>query len=81
MKADQTENQLILQLSNEEAIIFYNWIANFNQKEHELFFEDQSEQRILWDMEAELEKVIPIVFNNNYHEFLFKAKQKLKDDE
>ena len=40
-----------LKLSHDEAIVFFEWLARFNAfEEHQ--FEDQAEQRVLWDLEA-----------------------------
>ena len=44
-------------------------------------FQDQAEQRVLWDMEAEFEKVVSATFDDNYQEILSKARQKIRDEE
>lgn len=69
-----------LQLSNDEAIILLEWLINFNQKEYNELFEDQSEKRVLWNLEALLEKRVSEILAPDYLEILAKARERLRDD-
>lgn len=45
--------QVTISLSNDEALVLFEWLSSFNQGHHD--FEDQAEQRVLWDLEGMLE--------------------------
>lgn len=79
---DNRNNERImsLQLSSDEAIVLLEWLINFNQEEHNELFEDQSEKRALWNLEALLEKSVPEILDPNYLEILANAREKLRDD-
>ncbi len=68
-----------LELSGDEAIVLLEWLVRFNQEEHEGLFEDQSENRVLWNLEALLEKAVPEILDPNYIEMLTQAREKLRD--
>lgn len=69
----------MLELTNDEAIILLDWLSRFNEKENQDSFKDQAEERVLWDMEASLEKIINETFDVNYVELLSKAREKVRD--
>lgn len=81
MKANNENKNIAIILSEYEALVFLEWLHSFNEEEHPTLFQDQAEQRILWDMEAELEKVVSITFDSNYQEILSKARQRIRDEE
>ena len=67
-----------LELSREEALVLFEWISRFNKSESSSF-EDQAEQRILWDLEAMLESKLFEPFDANYPEMLARARAKVRD--
>lgn len=81
METIKDNNKILLQLSDDEALVLLNWLFRFNESDNNTFFEDQAEQRVLWDMESVLEKVVSATFENNYQEILSKARQKIRDEE
>ncbi len=81
MKANNENKNIAITFSEEEALVLLEWLRNFNEEERPTLFQDQAEQRVLWDMEAELEKVVSATFDNNYQEILSKARQKIRDEE
>ncbi len=81
MKANNENNHIVINLSEEEALVLLEWLRNLNEEENPELFQDQAEQRILWDMEAVLEKVVSVTFDRSYQEILFKARQKIRDEE
>lgn len=81
MKANNKNKNIVITFSKEEALVLLEWLHNFNEEEHPTLFQDQAEQRVLWDMEAELEKVVSVIFDNNYQEILSKARHKIRDEE
>lgn len=81
METIKDNNKILLQLNDDEALVLLNWLFRFNESGNDTFFEDQAEQRILWDMETVLEKVVSVTFDSNYQEILSKARQKIRDEE
>lgn len=81
MKVNNENRNIGMTFSEEEALVLLEWLRNFNEKESPSLFQDQAEQRVLWDMEAELEKVVSVTFDDNYQEILSKARQKIRDEE
>ncbi|MDF3819145.1 hypothetical protein P3G55_04510 [Leptospira sp. 96542] len=81
MKANNENNSILMKLSAEEALVLLEWLHKFNELEHLALFEDQAEERILFDLEAELETVISDTFSSNYQELLLMARQKIRDTE
>ncbi|MBO9620562.1 MAG: hypothetical protein J7539_16175 [Niabella sp.] len=81
MEAIKDNKNVFLKLSNNEAFVLLEWLAKFNQKEHPLLFEDQAEERILFDIESSLEKIMSEPFKENYLESLSRARQEIRDKE
>lgn len=79
MESKKENSGISLNLSNEEALVLLNWVFRFNDGENDSFFEDQAEERVLWDIEAVLEKVITEIFDGDYTELLAKAREKVRD--
>ena len=67
-----------LTLSRDEAIVFYEWLTRFNSsKEHR--FEDQAEQRVMWDLEASLESTLSEPLRADYDQLLADARSRVRD--
>ena len=81
MKANNENKNITITFSEEEALVLLDWLHNFNEEEHPTLFQDQAEQRILWDIEAVLEKVVLVTFDSNYQDILSKARRKIRDEE
>ncbi len=79
MESMQKKDKLLLELTKEEAIVLFDWLFRFNEKEKQDFFHDQAEERVLWNMEASLEKVLPEILSTNYVEILSKSRKKVRD--
>ncbi len=69
-----------LNLSREEALVLHAWLHRFNTNEgHQ--FEDQAEQRVLWDLEAMFEAELVEPLDPKYDELLAAARAKVRDAE
>lgn len=79
MKANKESKNIAITFSEEEALVLLEWLHNFNEEEHSILFQDQSEERILFDLEAELERIISVTFDKSYQEILSKSRQKIRD--
>ncbi len=67
-----------LQLSDDEALVLFDWLARHSAGEH-LPFEDQAEQRVLWDLEAQLERVLAAPLRADYAHLLAAARANVRD--
>lgn len=68
-------------LSNDEALVLFEFLSNFNQKDNKEIFEDQAEQKIFWNIEGQLEKVLVEPFLPNYLNIIIAARNKVRDEE
>ncbi len=73
-----SSDRISLQLSREEALVFFEWLSRFNKLEQR-GFEDQAEQRVLWNIKAMLESNLAEPFNPRYAELLAQARAKVRD--
>jgi hypothetical protein len=67
-----------LELTNDEALVLYDWLARFNQRDS-ADFADQAEERVLFDLEAMLEKILVAPLQSNYAELLARARANVRD--
>jgi hypothetical protein len=74
------DHKVHLELSRDEAIVFFEWLARFN-KADDARFEDQAEQRVLWHIEAMLESTLVEPMKPNYGELLARARAAVRDSE
>jgi hypothetical protein len=81
MKANNENNSIVMKFSAEEALVFLEWLHKFNEVEHPTLFQDKAEERILFDIETELETAVSDTFSCNYQELLLLARQKIRDVE
>lgn len=72
------DDKIHVELSRAEAIVLFEWVSRFNKDEH-VRFEDQAEQRVLWDIEAMLESTLVEPFASNYDDLLAKARATVRD--
>lgn len=74
------QRKVSLELSREQALVFFEWLSKFNASEGKRF-EDQAEERVLWDIEAMLESTLVEPFDACYEELLAKARAAVRDSE
>ncbi|QQR89554.1 MAG: hypothetical protein IPJ88_15360 [Myxococcales bacterium] len=75
-----TDKKVKLLLSQDEALVFFEWLSRFN-KSNSATFEDQAEQRVLWDIESSLESSLSEPFDESYNDLLSKARNIVRDSE
>lgn len=74
-------DEVSLGLSRDEALVLLEWLARTGAGEQPAAFEDQAEQRVLWDLEAVLEKHLVEPFKSDYRELLEAARSRVRDSE
>jgi len=73
-------DKLNIELTKQEALVFYAFLARLNQQEQKELYENQAEERVLWDLECLLEKYLTEPFSTDYDKLLAQARNKVRDD-
>lgn len=71
---------ITLEFSKAEAIVLFEFLARGNDI-NIFVIEDQSEQRVLWNIECMLEKALVAPFDSNYSNILSQAREEVRDSE
>jgi len=74
-----SSNSISLDLSEDQALVLFAFLTR-TDKAIEKLLEDQAEQRVLWDIEAMLEKALPHLFAENYGKLLSAARERVRDE-
>lgn len=77
---DTTERGVSLALSKAEALVFFEFLSRFSDRE-KLDIVDQAEERVLWNIHCSLEKVLVEPFMADYSELVEKARNQIRDEE
>jgi len=67
-----------LELTSDEALVLYDWLTRFNQRD-EAAFVDQAEERVLFDLEAMLEKALVAPLQADYAVRVAQARLHVRD--
>lgn len=81
MESSKKNDKISLDLSNDEALILFEWLCRFNECDHSVHIQDQAEERILFDLEAILENSMNEIFDNDYKDKLLQARERIRDHE
>jgi hypothetical protein len=68
-----------IEITNDEALVLYDWLTRFNQRV-DTSFADQSEERVLFDLEALLEKALVAPLQSDYANALAQARSNVRDE-
>ncbi|NHC47647.1 hypothetical protein [Motilibacter aurantiacus] len=66
-------------LTRDQALVLLEWLARSSAAEAPVGFEDQAEQRVLWDLEALLEAVLPDSLREDYRTLVQAARSRVRD--
>ena len=72
------QREVTVHLSPDEALVLFEWVSRFN-KTRTPVFEDQAEERVLWDLESRLESALVEPFRKDYAEALASARGRVRD--
>jgi hypothetical protein len=73
-----TAEQVPLRLSRAHAIVLFEFLSRFSQQER-LTIEHQAEERVLWDLCADLERELAEPFRADYADILRGARELVAD--
>ncbi len=71
-------DELAISMSSDTALVLLSLVARLNEGD-EIAFEDQAEQRVLWDLEALLESVVAATVVSDYANRLRQARDRVRD--
>ena len=69
---------IYIELRRSEALVLLSWLSRFNGS-GDAAFEDQAEERALWDLEASLERIVVAPFQEDYEAALREAREDVRD--
>lgn len=75
-----SKEKINIELTKDEAIVFFEFVSRFNKNDILEKFEDQSEQRVLWDIECALGRKLSEPFRADYQDRVKKAREKVRDE-
>jgi len=75
-----SEQKVNIELKKEEAIVLFDFLGRFNEIKDSNRFEDQAEERVLWNIECILEKELSEPFRADYQEIIKKARENVRDE-
>jgi hypothetical protein len=79
MVGNQNETVTLI-FSQDEALVLFELIHRISSQQS-MFFEHPAEERILFDLEADLEKSISSILTSDYSSLLVKAREQVRDKE
>lgn len=65
----------------EQALVLFDWLVRTSEAEQPAPFEDQAEQRAMWDLGATLEALLPAVLGSDYRAELLAARSRSPDSD
>lgn len=68
-----------INLTKDEAIILFEFLSRFSNEDI-LEISDQSEARVLWNIQCDLEKMLSEAISEKYKEILKKARDIVRDE-
>ena len=69
---------VVIKLTKDEALVLFDWLARFNETENQAF-EDQAEQRALWNLECYFERELAEPINSDWDGIIAAARARLRD--
>lgn len=74
-----TAKNITVALTRKEALVLFEWLARIDSKGGSLF-DHPSEEKVLWNIEGQLESVLTEPFAENYKELLADARKSVETD-
>ena len=72
------DEKINIELSKDEGLVLLEFLSRFSNDE-EFRIVDQSEERVLWNIQAELEKLLIPPFQADYQDLLLGARERVRD--
>ena len=70
---------ITIKLIREEALVLFELLTRFSEDDFQII--DSSEERVLWDIQCSLEKVLTEPLQPDYSDVLMRAREQVRDKE
>lgn len=67
-----------IELNDAETLVLYDWLKRISEDGE--YFQDISEQEVLWRIEAQMDKVLVEPFKPNYVEIIAEARKQVRNN-
>lgn len=79
MSMPKADNDVTITLTRDEAIVLFEFLSRYSEAD-ELRIHDRAEQRVLWNVQCELESTLHEPINNpKYEERVSQARAAVRD--
>ena len=72
-------NEITITLNKDEALVLFEFLSRFNENDNKEIFQDQAEEKVLWRIEGQLEKILVEPFMPNYQDIIKEARNRIRD--
>ena len=69
-----------LELTHDEALVLFEWLARLDERDA-FPCEDPAEEKVLWSLHAQLEKLLVEPFQEDYQELVELARRRVRGEE
>lgn len=78
---ENMSTHVTLTLSSDEALVLFEWLATADPRAGMgPQFDDPAEQRVLWNLHAQLERTLIEPFRSDYTQLLAAARVRVRDE-
>lgn len=74
-------NELTIRLNKDEALVLFEFLSRFNKNNNNEMFQDQAEEKTLWVIEGQLEKMLVEPFMPDYKDIIQNARNRVRNKE
>jgi hypothetical protein len=72
-------DEVLIRMTRDQALVLFDWLMRTGEADQPSGFEDQAEQRALWDLESALESVLIEPLREDYRALVETARERLRD--
>lgn len=74
-RLDESGYAINLNLSRSDALLFFEFLARFNENDESNTYNHETEEQLLYDLEAAIEAALPEIVSEEYPTKLMAARQ------
>jgi hypothetical protein len=73
--------EISIDLTRDQALVLFELLRRIDEEEDSNIFKDQSEERVLWNIEIQLQDFLPEIFDKDYSKLILNAREVVRDKE
>jgi len=74
-------NEITIKLTKDEALVLFELLSRFSENDNKEIFQDAAEEKALWVIEEQLEKILVEPFKPNYQDIIQEARNRIREVE